>query len=77
MHRAGTVTNVKEACAWLSYTYLFVRMLKNPLSYGIPWEELAADQRLDGRRKQLITDAARKLEKCGHSPFACRHCRRG
>ncbi|EIE24813.1 Sec63-domain-containing protein [Coccomyxa subellipsoidea C-169] len=65
----GTVTNVKEACAWLSYTYLFVRMLKNPLSYGIPWEELAADQRLDGRRKQLITDAARKLEKCKMARF--------
>ncbi len=60
---AGTVTNVKEACAWLSYTYLFVRMLKNPLAYGVPWEELAADQRLEGRRKQLITDAARQLER--------------
>lgn len=54
---------MKEACAWLSYTYLFVRMLKNPLAYGVPWEELAADQRLEGRRKQLITDAARKLER--------------
>ncbi|CAL8464110.1 g3645 [Coccomyxa elongata] len=65
----GTVTNVKEACAWLSYTYLFVRMLKNPLAYGVPWEELAADQRLEGRRKQLITDAARKLERCRMARF--------
>lgn len=36
----GTVTNVKEAIAWLGYTYLFVRMLKNPLVYGMSWEEV-------------------------------------
>ena len=59
----GTVTNVKEACAWLSYTYLFVRMLKNPLAYGVPWEEIASDPRLEGHRKTLITTAARQLEK--------------
>ena len=61
--RAGTVTNVKEACAWLSYTYLFVRMLKNPLAYGVAWEEIASDPRLEGHRKTLITTAARQLEK--------------
>ena len=32
----GTVTNIEEAVKWLSYTYLFVRMRKNPLVYGIP-----------------------------------------
>lgn len=36
----GTVTNVKEASTWLGYTYLFVRMLKNPLVYGMTWEEV-------------------------------------
>lgn len=36
----GTVTNVKEACAWLGYTYLFIRMKTNPLVYGIAWEEV-------------------------------------
>lgn len=54
---------MKEACAWLSYTYLFVRMLKNPLAYGVSWEELASDLRLEGHRKTLITTAARQLEK--------------
>jgi len=62
--RAGTVTNVREASLWLSYTYLFVRMLKNPLAYGVAWHELSADPRLEGRRKALITDAARQLERC-------------
>lgn len=36
----GTVTNVKEACAWLGYTYLFIRMRQNPLAYGIGWDEV-------------------------------------
>jgi activating signal cointegrator complex subunit 3 len=37
----GSVTNVKEAVAWLRYSYLYVRMTKNPLAYGIAWETLA------------------------------------
>lgn len=36
----GTVTNIKEASTWLSYTYLFVRMVKNPRGYGLTWENL-------------------------------------
>jgi replicative superfamily II helicase len=42
----GTVTNVREGVAWLGYTYLIVRMRKNPLAYGISWEELAMDPEL-------------------------------
>ena len=41
---------MKEAVAWLGYTYLYVRMKQNPLSYGIPWEELAADPELLGEK---------------------------
>ena len=68
---AGTVTNVGEASTWLGYTYLFVRMLKNPMAYGIPWEELAMEPRLEARRRALVQDAARKLEQvhsAGPSP---------
>lgn len=36
----GTVTNVKEACAWLGYTYLSIRMKLNPLAYGVGWDEV-------------------------------------
>ena len=32
----GTVQNVKDAATWLGYTYLFVRMLRNPQLYGVP-----------------------------------------
>lgn len=59
----GTVTNVKEACAWLGYTYLFIRMKMNPLAYGIGWDEVVADPSLGLKQRALITDAARALDK--------------
>ena len=31
----GTVANVDDAVKWLGYTYLFVRMRKNPTFYGM------------------------------------------
>ncbi|OAE30033.1 hypothetical protein AXG93_3893s1430 [Marchantia polymorpha subsp. ruderalis] len=59
----GSVTNVREACIWLGYTYLFVRMSSNPLVYGMTWEEVLMDPQLNAKRKSLITDAARSLDK--------------
>ncbi|KAJ1916792.1 activating signal cointegrator 1 complex subunit 3 [Mycoemilia scoparia] len=57
----GTVTNVDEGVAWLSYTYLYVRMRKNPLIYGLGYEQLADDPLLGERRRELIIGAARQL----------------
>ncbi|XP_035210499.1 activating signal cointegrator 1 complex subunit 3-like, partial [Stegodyphus dumicola] len=31
----GTVANIDEGAEWLSYTYLYVRMLRNPHFYGL------------------------------------------
>ncbi|XP_060169501.1 DExH-box ATP-dependent RNA helicase DExH14 isoform X3 [Lycium barbarum] len=59
----GTITNVKEACAWLGYTYLFIRMKMNPLAYGIGWDEVMADPSLSLKQRDLISDAARALDK--------------
>lgn len=39
----GSVTNMKDAVNWLSYTYLYIRMLKNPKHYGIPGDEIEED----------------------------------
>ena len=36
----GTVTNVGEAVQWLSYSYLYVRMRKNPLVYGMKYQDV-------------------------------------
>jgi activating signal cointegrator complex subunit 3 len=57
----GTVTDVREAVEWLSYTYLYIRMVKNPLAYGISADEMADDIMLRGRCEKLITDSAREL----------------
>ena len=38
----GTVSNTAEAVAWLTYTYCYVRMLRNPMHYGVPYHELQA-----------------------------------
>ena len=59
----GTVTKISEAVSWLSYTYLFVRMLKNPKVYGIENGEIMEDPQLVGRRRDLIIAAARQLHK--------------
>ena len=58
----GTVTSVKEAVTWLSYTYLFVRMLKNPLAYGIAYDTTARDPRLHRWRIELVGTMARRLD---------------
>lgn len=44
---SGTVTNVHEGAIWLSYTYLFIRMLRNSLAYGINARDRAEDPMLE------------------------------
>lgn len=58
----GTVTSVPEAVQWLGYSYLFVRMRRNPMTYGIDWAEIRDDPHLVQRRRQLIIQAARVLQ---------------
>lgn len=58
----GTVTSVPEAVQWLGYSYLFVRMQRNPLTYGIDWAEIRDDPQIVQRRRKLIVDAARILQ---------------
>ena len=31
----GTVANIQEAVNWLSYSYLYIRMRRNPDLYGV------------------------------------------
>ncbi|KAK1284246.1 hypothetical protein QJS10_CPB21g01301 [Acorus calamus] len=50
----GTVQNAREACAWLKYTYLYIRMLKNPTLYGLPADILEKDEFLEERRADLV-----------------------
>jgi antiviral helicase SLH1 len=59
----GTVTSVQEGVTWLGYSYLFVRMRRNPQAYGIDWDEYQDDPQLGQRRRKLIIDAARTLHR--------------
>ncbi|GFQ81252.1 activating signal cointegrator 1 complex subunit 3 [Trichonephila clavata] len=59
----GTVTNVEEGIEWLSYTYLYVRMLRNPHVYGLKPEKIKNDYMLYEHRKSLIQSAAMRLNK--------------
>lgn len=60
----GTITNIKEASLWLSYTFLFVRMARNPVAYGMSFEEKFDDPQLDRKRVELVKNAAETLDKC-------------
>lgn len=59
----GTVTSIPEAVQWIGYSYLFVRMQRNPMTYGIEWAEIRDDPNLVQRRRQLAIQAARTLQK--------------
>jgi len=61
----GTVQTAAEGVAWLGYTYLFVRMLRNPSLYGASEAERESDPLLEQRRIDLIHSAATLLDKCG------------
>ncbi|KAK7206302.1 Sec63 Brl domain-containing protein [Myxozyma melibiosi] len=59
----GTVTTVDEGVQWLGYTYLYVRMRKNPMTYGIDWNQIEEDPNLGRRRRELVVKAARELHR--------------
>ncbi|KAI8977390.1 Sec63 Brl domain-containing protein [Mycotypha africana] len=60
----GTIRNRDEAVQWLGYTYLYVRMLRNPTLYNISLDELDEDPHLEQKRVDLIHSAATLLDKC-------------
>ena len=60
----GTVTSIQDAVQWIGYSYLFVRMQRSPLAYGIEWAEIRDDPTLVQKRRQLAIQAARTLQKC-------------
>ncbi|KAF5393646.1 hypothetical protein D9757_000135 [Collybiopsis confluens] len=57
----GTVTNTNDAVKWLGYTYIFVRMRKNPFLYGIDRNAVLDDPQLGSKRNELATQAAQQL----------------
>lgn len=52
---------LKEAVAWLSYTYLYVRMMRNPTHYGVAYHEIQSDPTLATRCRELIEGSIKEL----------------
>lgn len=50
----GSITSLVEGSSWLGYTYLYVRMLRNPTLYGISVDEKESDELLERRRLELM-----------------------
>lgn len=65
----GTVCNLEEAVTWLNYTYLFVRICKNPLLYGITNQQRQMDPHLVRFRLEIIEKAAQRLDDCRMTRF--------
>ena len=65
----GTVGNVKEGVAWLRYTYMYGRMTRNPLAYGVTHDALALDPSLELHCRGLVAAAARVLHESKMAVF--------
>lgn len=65
----GTVTSLDEAVAWLKYSYLYVRMRRNPTVYGITPYELRKDPDLGERLHKICRATAIRLRDCGMISF--------
>ncbi|KAJ9110457.1 hypothetical protein QFC19_001583 [Naganishia cerealis] len=57
----GTIATVSEAVEWLGYTYLYVRMRRNPFLYGMEHDVLLEDPQLVNKRNALVRTAGRRL----------------
>nr|CAH7750403.1 unnamed protein product [Callosobruchus chinensis] len=58
----GTVSNVKEALEWLANTFLYVRIQKNPLVYGLTYNDLWDSHNFNRFLQKQLDDASQILE---------------
>ncbi|KAA1125325.1 hypothetical protein PGTUg99_004087 [Puccinia graminis f. sp. tritici] len=65
----GTVRTIDEGVQWIGWTYLFVRMRKNPMVYGLTISDVEDDPLLGSKRHSLIEIAAKKLRQIGMISF--------
>ncbi|KYB27053.1 activating signal cointegrator 1 complex subunit 3 [Tribolium castaneum] len=58
----GTVSNLKEAMEWLTNTFVYCRIKKNPLVYGLTFTEIWEPEKLFQYLERKLFDAASTLE---------------
>ncbi|CAH0555030.1 unnamed protein product [Brassicogethes aeneus] len=59
----GTVSNLREAMEWLSNTFLYCRIKKNPLVYGLTYNEIWDSHQFNLFLQSQLDSAAKTLEK--------------
>eukprot|EP01033_Poteriospumella_lacustris_P002814 gene2814-2044_t len=65
----GTISTLKDAVEWLGYSYLYVRMIRNPRLYQVSVDAVHDDPYLFQRRMALCYAAVSQLEKRGMVQF--------
>ncbi|KRT82021.1 helicase, partial [Oryctes borbonicus] len=61
----GSIQSVKDAVTWLGYTYLYIRMLRQPTLYGITHDLMKQDPLLEQHRADIVHTAALHLDRSG------------
>ncbi|KAK4536374.1 hypothetical protein CDCA_CDCA08G2399 [Cyanidium caldarium] len=63
---AGAVVSAAEAADWLTHTFLYVRLLRHPVAYGVHAEEVPpGDEQLLAPRQRWCQQALQRLEAGG------------
>lgn len=59
----GSIRSRQDAVQWLGYTYLYVRLLRNPTLYGFPADILQHDSDLEQVRTDIANSALMLLDR--------------
>lgn len=59
----GTVSNLREAMEWFTNTFLYYRIKKNPLVYGLTFKEVFDNLQFNQFLQTQLDNAATILEK--------------
>ncbi|KAJ9467937.1 DExH-box ATP-dependent RNA helicase DExH14 [Diplonema papillatum] len=58
----GSVNSKEDAWRWFKFTYLYIRMCKNPLAYGLKPNTLSKDPGLRNNAMKMVEAAAKNLD---------------
>lgn len=65
----GTVGSISEAVSWLQYTYLYVRMRRNPIAYGLQIDQVSSDEKINNVLTKMAVSTAKRLADAGMVVF--------
>ena len=65
----SNIANVTEAVSWHRYSYLYIRMRKNPSAYGISPQQCREDPALLDELRKLSLNALKSLKRIGMIRF--------